>query len=175
MKLLLYLIAAATIGFNHDKVVEDKTFYIYIDPSASQSLKEQIVIGLDDWETHTRFLHFQLVSQPCYFDNCAVFVPVKARWFLSRPEQAQMKNQIIGLTEGGYRPIRIYIAYDLYNDRATEYLTRHETGHLLGLSHSNKGTVMYWECDGATTNITCTDVAAYYSLWGFPKQPCNIK
>ena len=177
MKRLIVLLAAGCLmGCMQDRPIENYT--VYIDPAFGDRTVD-VVNAFDDWATKVQWHspHFDITVFNLVCDNsCTNVITV-------HPEtMAQIANHQgtddLGYTmrtwtdrafNGNNEWSNVFIASDM-PAREQQYFVqtvRHEIGHALALQHTGCITVMHFDANCASPEISEGDIEQYESLRGY--------
>lgn len=169
---LVALVLLFTFVDSTEKIPEERVYRVSLGPGMDPFLQSEVMDGLREWEQDAPHLHFEVVFTPCHEEKCVDIVPVTLK-YLRENHVYNPEHPTIGWTNREQRPIRVEIASEVMFP-VRNYVVRHEIGHVLGLGHGDKQTIMFWESSGASVEITCADVREYCKAQQLAQVPCHI-
>ena len=170
------LVGCQTIDYSN-------VYRVGIDPALDNAYQEDIVQALEEWETKagTHQLHFVVSIGSCDRSDgphLICYQPGSNEWFTQNDPGGH-----IGLTSTGYgtSSSNVTLKVAALQDPILRAQTiRHETGHALGLVHTNELTppqpsdqvaIMCGNENCAAQHVTCLDIKQFMSYRHYPWGP----
>lgn len=145
-----------------------KSLDIYSSPSFSDHEQVLIIKSVEKWETVIPIiLKFHIEDHDC--NNTENSICIVPSTYLKLNADNNIKFAIGNCQNDLWSDTAyITIATDTlkYNPREYQWVIMHELGHAFGLDHDVNNTLMTYDYNDASINITCLDIKQFNALRG---------
>ena len=140
--------------------IKGTQYSVYIDPKFSVDQQAAIVSAAQSWEAVTS-ARFTFQVGPCGgVHDGEICVLVASPGTLSPGQMGATVVETFPSVDGGESALDATVT----DESEFQQLAAHEIGHAMGLVHTARGTLMFWEAHGQAHTPTPADVAQWSSL-----------